>query len=110
MTDTKIDRWCVDGAATAMGTYDRARCINIRDCAVQIIGANSSVEANSMICQEMGDVEIVTVDPASGQNMTMLLTGVLINEHFPFHIFSEIVAFEKGSEPRKRKFVDLHRP
>ena len=102
-TTAKIDMWCVDGAATAMGTYDRARCINIRPCAVQIFGANSAVEANSMVCKEMGDVEIVTIDPTNGQRRTTLLTGVLISERFPFHIFSEIVAFDKGSQASKTK-------
>ena len=102
-TSAKIDMWCVDGAATAMGTFDRSKCTNIRPCAVQIFGANSAVEVDSMVCKEMGDVEIATIDPLTGRPRTTLLTGVLISEHFPFHIFSEIVAFDKGCQASKTK-------
>ena len=99
----KIDSWCVDGAATAMGTWDRGLCINIRPCHVQIYGSNSSVEAGKMICTEMGDANITTWNPHTGVYAKVVITNVLIHAAFPFHIFSEIVAFDRGNSCVKAK-------
>ena len=89
-----IDRWCCDSASTTMATWDRAGCINIRPCRVVINGPNSS---DNFVCNEMGDRELKVYNNETRAFETMLLTEVLISSHFPFHIFSEIVAFGKGS-------------
>ena len=99
----KIDLWCVDGAATTSATFDRNLCFNIRTCSVQIRGSNSEVEDGKMMCTEMGDANVVAYDPATGQSTVTLLTNVLIHPAFPFHIFSEIVAFDKGVQCMKKK-------
>ena len=88
----KINLWCVDGAATTCATYDRSKCFNIRPCKVSIHGPNSK---DSFFCEEMGDTIIQTVDKARGDLHQLKVTDVLISESFPFHIFSEILAFEK---------------
>ena len=88
----KIDLWVVDGASTTFATYDRNLCTNIRKCNVKILGPNAS---NTSVCTETGDCDIATRDPATGAVGTMRATDVLISENFPFHIFSEIICFEK---------------
>ena len=88
----KIDLWCVDGAATTCATYDRSKCFNIRPCKVAIHGPNSK---DSFFCEEMGDTIIQAVDKATGELRQLKVSDVLISEAFPFHIFSEILAFEK---------------
>ena len=99
----KIDQWCVDGAATSMATWDRARCFNIRSCSVQIYGSNSAVEEGKMVCSEVGDTYVTTYNQRNGRYSTTLLTNVLISELFPFHIFSEIVAFDRANTCVKAK-------
>ena len=89
----KIDLWCVDGAATTFATYDRSKCFNIRPCNVAIFGPNS--KDDSFTGTKMGDAHICVVDKATGDSNMMLVSDVLISEAFPFHIFSEILAFEK---------------
>jgi len=94
MRDTpKIDLWCVDGAATTFATYDRGKCFNVRPCKVTIHGPNSK---DSFICKEMGDARIDVIDKTTGKSTQLTATDVLISEAFPFHIFSEILAFEKN--------------
>ena len=88
----KIDMWCVDGAATTFATYDRTKCFNIRPCSVSIFGPNSK---DSFSCTEMGDALISVINKSTGKTDEILATDVLISEAFPFHIFSEILAFEK---------------
>ena len=88
----KIDMWCVDGAATTFATYDRTKCFNIRPCNVSIFGPN---DKDSFSCTEMGDALISVINKSTGKIDDILATDVLINEAFPFHIFSEILAFEK---------------
>jgi hypothetical protein len=88
----KVDKWCVDGASTTFATYDRTRCFNVRECKVNIFGPNSR---DSFICTEVGDCHINTYDKDTGNTGQMLATNVLISANFPFHIFSEILAFEK---------------
>jgi hypothetical protein len=88
----KIDMWCVDGASTTFATYDRARCFNIQPCQVSIFGPNVK---DNFVCTEMGNCYVDTYDKTTGKASQMLATNVLINENFPFHIFSEILAFEK---------------
>ena len=88
----KIDLWCVDGAATTSATYDRGKCFNIRPCKVTIHGPDSD---SSFTCVEKGDVIINVDDKSTGKLNKLLVTDVLINEAFPFHIFSEIIAYEK---------------
>ena len=89
----KIDLWCVDGAATTFATYDRNKCFNIRPCKVTIHGPNSK---DSFTCKEMGDARINVLDETTGKSTQLTVTNVLISEAFPFHIFSEILAFEKN--------------
>jgi hypothetical protein len=103
MSPCKIDQWCVDGAATSMAIYDRSRCFNIRKCNVQIFGSNSAVEEGKMMCTEIGDTYLTAYDRDSGKSSTTHLTNVLISELFPFHIFSEIVAFDRGNTCIKAK-------
>jgi hypothetical protein len=102
-TATKIDLWCIDGASTTMATWDRARCFNIRKCSVQIFGSNSSDGAGKLVCTEMGDTNITTYNKATGKRAVTLVTNVLISDAFPFHIFSEIVAFDRGNACTKTK-------
>ena len=97
-TAAKINRWCVDGASTIMATWDRCRCFNIRSCRVQIDGSNAASDAGTMICTEVGDTEITVYDKDTGRSSKHKITNVLINEAFPFHIFSEIVAGERGAK------------
>ena len=99
----KIDMWCVDGAATSMATWDRARCFNIRECNVEITSTSSEVDANAMVCREVGDTKIHTYDAATGEVAVVVLTNVLISTAFPFHIFSEIAAFDRGISCEKKK-------
>ena len=87
------DRWCVDGAATTHGTWDRSKCFDIEPCNVQIIGPRSSDK--TFTCTEMGSVAIDTYDADTGITTQILATKVLISEEFPFHIFSEIIAYKK---------------
>ena len=89
----KVDMWVVDGASTTFATYDRARCTNIRPCSVAIFGPNT--EDNNFVCTEIGDCRIATYNSETGKFGSLLATDVLISENFPFHIFSEILAFEK---------------
>ena len=56
-----------------------------------------------MFCKQVGDCNVTTYDRATGSYAKILLTNVLISEHFPFHIFSEIVAFDKGMQCSKKK-------
>jgi hypothetical protein len=84
--------WCVDGASTTFATFDRTRCFNIQPCSVSIFGPNAD---DNFLCTEVGDCHIDTYDKATGKTGRMLATNVLINTKFPFHIFSEIIAFEK---------------
>jgi hypothetical protein len=88
----KIDMWCVDGASTTFATYDEGRCFNVRPCNVNIFGPNCK---DNFVCTKVGDCDIPTFDKDTGKTSKMLATNVLISPHFPFHIFSEILAFEK---------------
>ncbi len=88
----KVDMWCVDGAATTFATYDRSRCFNIKPCSIAIFGPN---DEDTFTCTEMGDCYITTYDKDACTTSQMLATDVLISPNFPFHIFSEILAFEK---------------
>lgn len=94
----KTNLWCVDTAATAMATYDASICHDIRSCKVQIFGSNSAVEEGKMMCTQVGSVHIVTYDRATGTYARTLVTNVLIHESFPFHIFSAIVALDRGNK------------
>jgi hypothetical protein len=90
----KIDRVCVDGASTTHGTYDRSRCTNITGCHVSIHSINSDSK-DHIVCTEMGDMAVSMYNAATGSCTTVLLKKVLISESFPFHVFSEILAFEQ---------------
>ena len=92
---TKIDRWCVDGASTIMATWDKKRCFNIRSCEVVIHGSNAARDAGSMVCREVGDTLVPIYDSRTGKSSRAKFTNVLINEAFPFHIFSEVLAYER---------------
>jgi hypothetical protein len=98
---TKVDMWCVDGASTTMATWDRGRCHNIRACTVSVEGPNSLDKG--FVCTEQGDGYITAFDKATGGTVEILVHDVLINEAFPFHIFSEIKAFKAGSTATKRE-------
>ena len=101
-SEPKINRWCVDGAATSNATWDRRICFNIRNCNVSIHGANSKDEGN-MTCSEIGDAVIWARNDQAGGSTKVLVRNVLINSAFPFHIFSEIVAFDCGNSANKKK-------
>jgi hypothetical protein len=96
----KLNKWCVDGAATIMATYDRGLCFDIRPCNVTVLGPDSE---HDFVCREMGSVIITVFDSASGVERTIRVLDVLINSAFPFHIFSEIIAFDKGATCVKAK-------
>jgi hypothetical protein len=97
--EPRIDMWAVDGAATIMATYDRNKCFDIRPCKVSIVGADSH---HNFVCTEMGST-IITVRDQDRQTRTIQVNDVLISNSFPFHIFSEIVAFDKGATCSKAK-------
>ena len=94
----KIDRWCVDGASTTHGTWDRKICFNVRPCNVTILGPNCK---DSFECKEMGDTTVVVYDRVKARRI--LVTNVLISDAFPFHIFSEILAFDTGCTATKAR-------
>jgi hypothetical protein len=96
----KIDMWCVDGAATTMATYDRTKCVNIRACHVVIHGPNGNDD--TFICKEMGDAHITAYDKVTGKTTSLIASDVLISDAFPFHIFSEIVAFKRHCTATKK--------
>jgi hypothetical protein len=50
---------------------------------------------DKMTCTEMGDTYIYAYHAATGTTNRILVQQVLINSAFPFHIFSEILAFER---------------
>ena len=87
----KIDRWCVDGASTVHATYDRDRCFDIRAASVTVGGSNSSAP---FIATEVGSTYVDAFDATTGKTNRIMLKDVIISEHFPFHIFSEIVCFK----------------
>ena len=80
----------------AHATWDRSICFNIRTVDVQIFGSNSAVSATDMVCKEMGDCDVKAYDVNTGAFTTIRLTNVLISPDFPFHLFSEVVAFDRG--------------
>ena len=96
----KVNKWCVDGGATIMGTWDRGRCHSIRKCNVSIEGPNA--EDTGFVCTEMGDAYVSAFDKATGATVMILVHDVLISTAFPFHIFSEIKAFKGGATATKR--------
>ena len=55
-----------------------------------------------MICTEVGDTEITAYDKDTGRSSKAKITNVPINEAFPFHSFSEIVAGERGAKCLKQ--------
>ena len=95
----KIDKWAVDGCSTVHATYDRARCTNIRPKCTIISGADSG---HQFTATEVGDCPI-QMSSQDGKELTVLLTDVVISEHFPFHILSEIVIFDKMCTAKKKK-------
>ena len=95
----KIDKWAVDGCSTVHATYDRARCINIRSKCTVISGADS---AHQFTATEVGDCPI-QLRSKEGKMLAVLLTDVVISTHFPFHILSEIVVFDKMCTAEKKK-------
>ena len=102
-TTPKINAWCIDSGATCFGTYDRKLCHNIRPCNTTIFGASAEVDSGTMVCTEMGDLYLQAYIKQTGKTNNILLTDVLINAAFPFHIFSEIVAFDRGNTATKSK-------
>ena len=57
------------------------------------------------MCKEMGDtyidVQAAEGSAPDGKTAKLLVTDVLISSAFPFHVFSEILAFEKGCTATK---------
>ena len=93
----------MDSAATDMCTWSRQRCFNVVPCDIEVTVTGADGCSNTLYCKEKGDTFVTTYDQVTGITSRVLLTGVLINPLFPFHIFSEILAFDLGMTASKSK-------
>ena len=87
---------CVDGASTAHTSNDATECYDVVKCNVLVKGANS--EDNSFVCQSKGKRDISLRDATTGEESKLLTTEVLIDDRFPFSIFSEIAMQRERSD------------
>jgi hypothetical protein len=89
----KVGRFVLDSGSTTHATYDEGRCFDVEECHVVVEGSNSDA---AFVCVKKGKLYVNASNTRTGGINRLLLTDVLINPIFPFHIFSEVRALEAG--------------